>query len=246
MESLLLQSRIAYFDSYFSRDLMFTWAECRDERPPVPYRLVQLFSEAPAEDPTKLQGFDALREMLDSVLPFVCFLEAISRVAEQVEDSRIRVYHALTRDTFLEPSLHAEMKLNDRLQTKAMFVSRLTMELDDASEWLRGELQPVRDLMGLPRHDGESMSLADALERSLKFHLDHVRKHLDLVANLFANYIARKNVAVMYRLQWQVLLLTVVATVIAVGASVNWTMVQALLQYLHLMRLPSPWPPAHH
>ena len=53
---------------------MFAWAESNDERPAVPYRLIELYSEAPPKDPTKLQGVDALRETLDSVLPYICFL----------------------------------------------------------------------------------------------------------------------------------------------------------------------------
>ncbi len=233
MESIVLQSRTAHFQSYFGRDLMFAWAEHRDDRPAVPYRLVQLFSQRPATDPTTLQGFEAQRDTLDSVLPYICFLEAISRVAEKVEDFRMCVYRTLTREGFFEPRLRAEMKLNNRVQMEAMFLLRLVMELDDARSWLKNELQLVADLKRPPLRDEAPYSLADAFEQSLTFHLDRVRKHLELVANTFANYIARRNVSVMYRLQWQVLFLAAVATIAAViGLLVNWPQVRALFQQL--------------
>ena len=233
MKSLMLQQQTSQFQSYFRHDLLFSWAVRDDERPAVRYRLIQLYSEAPPKDPTKLQGIDALRETLDSVLPYICFLEAISRVAEQLETLRIRVYRALTRNSFLKPRLGPEMKLNDRVQMETMFVSRLSMELDDAKVWLRGELQLVRDLMRPPLRDEKPYSLADALEEALTFHLDHVRKHLDLVAKMFTDYIARRNVAVMYRLQRQVLFVAVVATVAAViGLLVTWPQVRGLFQHL--------------
>ena len=126
-------------------------------------------------------------------------------MAEQLETLPMGVYRALTRNSLLKPRLGPEMKLNDRVQIETMFVLRLSMEFDDAKGWLRGELELVRDLMRPPLRDEKPYSLADALEGALTLHLDHVRKHLDLVAKMFTDYIARRNVAVMYRLQRQVL-----------------------------------------
>jgi hypothetical protein len=124
------------------------------------------------------------------------------------------------------------MKLNDRVQKEAMFVSRLALELEDARAWLENEAQALGDLTQPGIHENDQRTnLADSLNGSLNFHLERVRKHLDLVAKTFTDYVARRNVAVMYRLQGRVVLLTVVATVAAsLGVAANWPQIRALLQ----------------
>ena len=171
-----------------------------------------------------------LEEKLDAALPYICFLEALSRVRQQLETLRIRVYRALARGGSAW-RLRREMKLNDRLQKEAMFVSRLALELEDAKPWLEHEAGALRELMRLViLGDKKPYNLADALIRSLNFHLDRVRKHLDLVAKIFTDYVSRRNVAVMYGLQLLILVLAVIATVAAgLGVLANWCEIRALL-----------------
>ena len=70
------------------------------------------------------------------------------------------------------------MKLNDRVQKEAMFVSRLALELEDARAWLEHEAHPLGVLTqpGI-RETDQRTNLADSLNRSLNFHLERVRKH---------------------------------------------------------------------
>jgi hypothetical protein len=234
MESLVLQPRASWFGNYTGKDLMFAWSKDGDERPPVPYRFIEIYSQLPADENDKNHRYHRLRESLDAVLPYVCFLEAISRVRLQLETLRVRVYQVLTRNGFLWQGLRREMRLNDLVQKEAMFVSRLALELEDAQPWLEHETHLLRELMRpAVRDDDKPFSLADALTRSLSFHLDRVRKHLDLVAKTFTDYVSRRNVAVMYRLQRQVLLLTVAATLAAIlGVLSNWSQVRALFRLI--------------
>jgi len=213
---------------------MFAWSKDGDERPPVPYRFIEIYSQLPADENDKSHRYRRLRESLDAVLPYVCFLEAISRVRLQLETLRVRVYQVLTRNGFLWQGLRREIRLNDLVQKEAMFVSRLALELEDAQPWLEHETHLLRELMRpAVRDDDKPFSLADALTRSLSFHLDRVRKHLDLVAKTFTDYVSRRNVAVMYRLQRQVLLLTVAATLAAIlGVLSNWSQVRALFRLI--------------
>lgn len=234
MASLVLRSRASPFGDYAGKDLMFVWAKDSDERPPVPYRFIEIYSQLPADENDKSHRDFRLQESLDAVLPYICFLEALSRVRQQLETLRIRVYRALARSGLLWRRLRREMRLNDRVQKEAMFVSRLALELEDAKPWLEHEARQLQDLMRLAvLGDNKPYSLADALSRSLNFHLDRVRKHLDLVAKTFTDYVSRRNVAVMYRLQWQVLLLAFVATVAAIlSVLANWCEIGALLRLI--------------
>jgi hypothetical protein len=235
MSSLMLQSRASPFDSYTGKDLRFVWAEDSDERPPVPYRLIEIYSQLPILDDEKSHRDFRLRENLDAVLPYVCFLEAISTVRVQLETLRIRVYRALTRGRFpLWQRFRTDMKLNDRVQKEAMFMSRLALELEDARAWLEHEAHPLADLTRSAIHKSDQRTnLADSLNGSLNFHLDRVRKHLDLVAKTFTDYVSRRNLAVMHRLQGLVVLLTVVATVAAIlGIAARWPELKAVLQLL--------------
>ena len=213
MDSLALRSRASPLGNYAGKDLMFVWAKDSDERPPVPYRFIEIYSQLPADENDRSHRHFLLEEKLDAALPYICFLEALSRVRQQLETLRIRVYRALARGGSAW-RLRREMKLNDRLQKEAMFVSRLALELEDAKPWLEHEAGALRELMRLViLGDKKPYNLADALIRSLNFHLDRVRKHLDLVAKIFTDYVSRRNVAVMYGLQLLILVLAVIATV---------------------------------
>jgi hypothetical protein len=138
-------------------------------------------------------------------------------VREQLEISRIQVYRTFFRPGFLRGKLRREIKLNEQVQAKMMFLSRLKLELQDAKSWMKYETQALLDVFSAAVQPNEKpLNLASAFEMSLNFHLDKVEKHLDLLAKFFTEYISRRHLAVMYRLQLQVLLLTLLATLIAI------------------------------
>jgi hypothetical protein len=79
----------------------------------------------------------------------------------------------------------------------------------------------------------DNPGLAATLDSVLDFRLDRVRRHLEFVARMFAEYISRRNLAVMYRLQQQVLILTIIATVLALlGIIGNWNQLLRILQMI--------------
>jgi hypothetical protein len=231
MESLSLHSRPG-FDNFLGKDLMFSWSEDRDEGLPLPYRFIDIHFEQAGDENSKVHRHFELKERLDAVLPYVCLLEAISRVRLQVEQLRVRVYRTLARRDGLLPGFRRDMKLNDRVQKEEMFVSRLSLELEDAKPWLEREIRILGDLVQPAMHAAAGgYCMADALSRSLSFHLDRVSKHIDLVARSFTDYVSRRNLAVMYRLQIQVLVLTIVATLAAIlGVLATWPQIREIFR----------------
>jgi hypothetical protein len=224
LESAAIQPDRSPLHNYLRNDLMFVWEEHREGRIPVGFRFVQLYSDPPAPDPSKLQGFAALGDELDAVLPYVCFLEAVKRLREHVERLRLQVYKSLTRTAWFHKRFGAEIRLNDRVQREAMFVERLLLELNDCKTWLKGKLKQLRDMTQKVGRERKEFALTDALDRSLTFNLSNVRKHLAMVAKTFSDYIARRNTTLMYRLQWQVWLLSFIAALAAIGSIVtNWS-----------------------
>jgi hypothetical protein len=215
---------------YLRDDLMFVWEERREERLPFGYRFVQLHAAPPVPDPTKLQGFAALRSELDAVLPYICFLEAIQTITEQVEVLRLRVYKTLAGASWFNRRFRADIKLNDRVQREAMFVSRLSLELKDSKPWLKHELEVfgcMTQKLGIERSES---TLTDVLDDSLSFQLDRVQRHLALIGGSSSDHVARRNVSLMYSLQRQVWLLTIVATLASVGSILtNWNQLRQIL-----------------
>ena len=210
-------------NKYLRDDLMFVWEERREERLSTPYRFVQFHAVKPEPDPSKLQGFAALRDQLDAVLPYICFLEALERVTEQVEMLRIRVYRTLAGARWFGGRFRADMKLNDTIQREAMFVSRLSLELSDSMAWLKREAEVLRGMTQKLGRDRKEYVLIDALNGTLSFRLRRVRRHLRLISISFADYVSRRNVRLMYGLQQQVWFLSVVAAFAAVvGIFTNW------------------------
>jgi hypothetical protein len=223
LQSASIQPVPSALHSYLRNDLMFVWEEHREERVAFGYRFVQLHGDPPAPDPSKLQGFADLRDELDAVLPYVCFLEAIRRVTDEVETLRLGVYKTLAGTSWFHRRFHADIRLNDRVQREAMFVSRLSLELKDAKPWLKGELETLRGMTQKLGRENEEFALTDALDKSVTFSLSRVRKHLALIAATFSDYIARRNITLTYRLQRQVWLLTILATLAAmVSMATNW------------------------
>jgi hypothetical protein len=53
---------------------MFAWPKDGDERPPVPYRFVETYSQLPADENGKGHRYDRLQGSLDGALPYICFL----------------------------------------------------------------------------------------------------------------------------------------------------------------------------
>ncbi|HLV94367.1 MAG TPA: hypothetical protein VKS44_04180 [Candidatus Acidoferrales bacterium] len=233
MESLTLQSRSS-FDSFARKDLLFVWSQDSEGRPSIPYRFVEMYSELSASQEARSHEYLRLREILDVILPYICFLDVISRTRLQLEKLRVNVYRALTHGGLPGRRLGKDMKMNDRVQRQAMLISRLALELDDAKFWLEREIRIVRDLARLTlRQNGTSISLADALGASLESRLSLVRKHLNLVAKNFESYVSRRNLIATYRLQRLVLLLSIVAAV-AAGLTLlaSWSQIHEVLRVI--------------
>lgn len=229
MESFVLLPRAWSLETCVGDNLVFAWKEDADERPGVPYRFVETYSQLPQE---KDDQYFARRERLDALLPYLCFIEAISSVQVQLEALRILVYRTLTRTGFFRRRLRREIRLNDRIQKEAMFIGRLALELEDAKPWMKHEAGVLQNVFRQYVETGQAkLSLPNMLESILNFHFDRVKKHLEFVAKMFTEYVSRRNLAVMYRLQRQVLFLAIIAAFPVILAVIeNWRQLWCILR----------------
>ena len=113
-----------------------------------------------------------------------------------------------------------------------MLISRFQLELEDAKQRLEHESRILRDMVqAVMGPEDKPYNLAEALSKSLAFQLDRVKKHLDLVARTSTDYLSRRNLAVTYRLQVQVFVLTIVATLAAIATVLaSWPQIHTFLQ----------------
>ena len=217
-------------DKYTRGELMFVREQLRDNRLSTSYRFVEFHTVQPEPDPTKQQGFAALRDELDAALPYICFIAALRQIAEQVETLRLRVYKRLSGARLFGRSFRFEMKLNDKVQREAMFVSRVSMELIDALPHLKRNSAVLRGLTEKLDRDHPERELLDDLDGTLSFRLRQVKRHLRLISKVFDAYISRRNVRLMYSLQRQVWVLTFIATLAAVASILtNWGQLRQII-----------------
>jgi hypothetical protein len=231
LRSLAVSPRIWSFNSYVGENSIFTWRDDDNESLVIPYRLIETYSEFPKNQGEK--SFER-RGKLDALLPYLCLIEAIRNIQSQLEELRIHVYRALVQTGFIRRRLRKEMRLNDQVQKEAIFIDRLALELKETKPWFRQDAHILRDMLRPYAQSGqERINLTDMVEGILAFQFDRVSTHLAFVAKMFADYVARRNLAVMFRLQQQVFFITIIATIGTIlGLIGNWDQLNQILHKL--------------
>src|SRR5208337_4273506 len=73
-----------------------------------------------------------------------------------------------------------------------------------------------------PIHKKSEGDLGKELSERIHFQLDTISKHIDFVTKSFSEYVATRNMSLMYRLTFVAMLATILALVIATGEHWSW------------------------
>ena len=110
-----------------------------------------------------------------------------------------------------------------------MMLERVKVELEDGRRWFQDS--SLTSLMNDPEGHVVERSLFDALMLGLDFQMKTVQSHVGVMAKGFSEHLQVRNMALMYRLQWAILFLSIVSIILAAAGTVsNWDQVERFWQ----------------
>jgi hypothetical protein len=193
-------------------NIVFTLSGSMRTEEAVPYKLLVLQDEAPEDDRlATTEGF------LRALVPVLAVRALVNSVAADVGKVRRSVYRTLSRRGILR-GLHSDIGLSRQLSRAITLLERVSAELEDGKPPFGDSslTVPVND----PGGHGVQSNLFDCLMHALKFQKEAAQRHVSVMAKSFSEHLQVRNMALMYRLQWVIVALTVI--VAAAGTVSSW------------------------
>jgi hypothetical protein len=201
----------------------------------APYKLVILRDEMPVD-----ARFVTAEDFLEAAIPLFATRAFVDSIAVDVGKARRRVYRALSRRRMLH-GLLSDIGLSRRLSREIMSLERVNVELEHGEGSVRDSR--LTDLVSDAFEDGAQRNLYDALIRALTFQVKTVRRHVKVMATSFSEHLLVRDMALMYGLQWVILLLTILSIIVAaVGTASNWDQVERFWHKVERREAPQPAP----
>jgi len=172
----------------------------------------------------------AIEEAIDTVLPFVVFLEFLTTIRKTVETLRVRVYRRLAQNRFLK-GFRRDIRLHNHLQRQSLLFSRFRAEFTQNENDLKRHSSELKSFDKLLRHRPEQKNMSDAVFSYIENHLKLLTEHIELVSNAFLDHLSSRNMELTYRLQRQMFVWTIVVTLATVlGLVASWP---AIKEFFH-------------
>jgi DNA-binding phage protein len=197
-------------------NVVFTLSGSMRTKEAVPYKLLVLQDEVSEDD-----RLSATEHFLRALVPVLAVRALVDSVAADVGKARRSVYRALSRRGILR-GLHSDIGLSKQLSRATTLLERVSVELeDDKPPFGDPSLTvPVND----PEGHGVQSNLFDCLMHALKFQKEAAQRHVSVMAKSFSEHLQVRNMALMYRLQWVIIALTVI--VAAAGTASSWNQIE--------------------
>jgi hypothetical protein len=187
----------------------------------VPYKLLILQDELPED-----ARFVTTDDFLTSALPGLAIREFIDSIAVDVGKARRGVYRALSRPKILH-GLRADIGLSRQLSRETMALERVDIELQNGKRSFH-DLK-LAGLVNDPEGHGEQRTLYDTLMDALDFQMKTAQSHVKVMAKSFSEHLLVRNMALMYGLQWAILVLSIISIIMAAAGVVsNWDRIERL------------------
>jgi len=141
-------------------------------------------------------------ESLDALTPAIVLKQYLAAIERQVEKLRTAALGSMRSSR----GLNKYIGQGNRIHQESHLLDRLSMEFTQERPLLEHTT------------DG-----TDAEQRSIELRIEFLRRQLTYVSSTFSEYLALRNMTANYRLQWYVLVLSVIATVASViSVIVSW------------------------
>ncbi len=203
---------------------LFTLAEHRPRKYPIPYRLIVLWESFLDEIDLDQYGGDeeaAIRMLtsydLDRLQLPITLLKFLKHSHSSVGNLRRDVLERLHSLQIRSLIIHKMFRLNAVvLQTLSLF-NRISLEFKENRNFFERDLREIDELKSLsPIPKEERKPIGEILINSIEFQISSLKNHLSLVEDSFTRYVSLRNMAVIYYLT---LVLIVITTVGIIGPS---------------------------
>ena len=153
-----------------------------------------------------------MSHMLNTLLPVFVVLDHLQSVQKNIERLRKVSFDMMRPRWLLSKRMGKYLNFSNAIQRHTMLLERLSMEYELAKKQIELDVgKAVSDIkMDDPyyaKHLGETLS--QRLVTSVTHYTKFLRKNHDFIAQSFSQYLATKNMRVMYQLQKRMFLLTV-------------------------------------
>jgi len=231
-----------HYDACSDGRALFTWSYNGSVLRHKGYRLVVFWKpylESLKSRPSEAEERDAVMHYtgytLDAILPCITVIEFLISGRRNIERLRQDVFGSMRIRNLPRHTLNKYIKLNNIIKRESMLLDRITMEFEQQTRLIRYEMTPVEDMKEIKAtSDGkQGGNLKDIMIESVKFNIELLKKPLSLITTSFAEYLAARNMEVMYRLQRSIFWLTIIVAIATIaGLAANWPNIQNFLNSL--------------
>jgi len=207
------------FDGYRENKQIFIFSDFGCSRLPAAYRLL-VFHDANEDPRAQDELLHAPAEgPVVTVTQDIAVLEFLKQIKRAAEALRVRIYKRLAGSSLLI-GFHRDIRLHRHLQKESLLLNRLALEIEQGEKLYGSRPSPLASFQ--PIHKKSEGDLGKELSERIHFQLDTISKHIDFVTKSFSEYVATRNMGLMYRLTFVAMLATILALVIATGEHWSW------------------------
>ncbi len=214
-----LDHRTISFDGYRENKRIFIFSSVGHCRLPVANRLI-VFHDA-TEDPRAQD--ELLHAPADGpigiIIQDIAILEFLKRIMGAVEALRVRIYRRLAENS-LFMRFREDIRLHRHLQKESLLLNRLALEIAQGEKLYGSQPNPLASFQ--PIHKKCKGDLGKVFSEGIHFQLETISQHVELVTKSFSDYVATRNMGLMYVLTVVATLATILALVIATGEHMSW------------------------
>lgn len=152
--------------------------------------------------------------MLMDILPTITLLELLRTSQDNIEKLRQNVFKGTKPSWRHRIVLTPYITLNDIVLQTSMLVARTSQEFEQWQPWFRKDAQELSELEAPWKpYAKEKQTLGDDMLKFVRFRMDVLKKHAELIESWSTQYLTLRNVYTTYLLALLVLILTFVSCV---------------------------------
>jgi hypothetical protein len=221
------------FDSYGNNDLLFSWSRKDRMVGRWPHRLVVMKDSYSKSLRTEGYGGDeraaivyGTRYLMDDLTPPIALYEHLRTMERRVEQVRALAVGIMGSSR----RLNTFIKRSRDIQREAHLLDRLSMEFKQEGRLFEHRIKSLAALQS--KYPGEKKTdLKDDIFKSLEWTMNFLQGQLSYVRASFSEFLALRNMTANYRLQWYVLILSIIATVASIiSVIVSWPNIKEFLR----------------
>ncbi len=219
------------FNGYRDKDMIFVPGEGSPTASPYAHRLLVLGPQGETSQAREERLALLVEGFGQSVLPFVVFLEFLSRIRRTMETLRFRVYRRLTKPRVFA-NFRNEVRLYNQLQRESLLLNRFAVEFGQDEQFFKRHFRELQSLRAVAKAP-PAQDLRETLFAAVRHRLGALQKHVDFILEVFTRHLSTRNMDLTYWLQRQVWIWTVLVTLAAVLTVLGtWPTLRTVLQQI--------------